>query len=241
MSGNALNYYMKITPSFLSGLLLLIASVGISTPLSAQKKNSFTGMLEYKITVRDTNLRAFFPDNSMFIYTNDTIVRQENYTPQLGEQVTIRHMEKNKSYLLLTTDFGNFAIPSDLSELTGKDSTKRVSKYHFSKKAFGKKVLGRKAKRMIVTHDDQKDPFEFLYYKNIANKYNDAFPEMPGLPVRYSVVTPDAVFDYQLVRISEYTPNRDLFGIPSDYERTTFDDFIEKMIQSKSGGEFSPE
>src|SRR3989338_6114616 len=74
----------------------------------AQSKTSFTGMLEYKITVRDTSLRNFFPDNTMAIYTNDTVVRQENYTPQLGQQVNIRHIEKNKSYLLLQTDFGKF-------------------------------------------------------------------------------------------------------------------------------------
>jgi hypothetical protein len=200
---------------------------------SAQNKTVFTGMLEYSIAPRDTSLRAFYPNNSMFIFTNDTIVRTENYTAQLGVQVNIHHLEMNKAYLLLDNDIGKFAIASDFNSLKKDDTTQYVSKYHFRKKGGSKKVLGRKVKRMIVTHDDSQETFEFWYDKKISSKYNQVFSEMPGLPVEYSVVTADAVLDYRLVRISEYLPNRDLFGIPSDFERITFDEFIERMLQQQ--------
>lgn len=203
-------------------------SVGI-----AQQSGHFTGMLEYKITARDTSLRAFYPDNSMFVYTNDTIVRTENYTAQLGIQVNIHHLEKNKAYLLLDNDIGKFAIASDYNSLKRSDTATYVSKYHFHKKGGSKKVLGRKMKRMLVTHDDSKETFEFWYDKKISAKYNNIFPEMKGLPVEYSVVTPDAVLDYRLIRISEYMPDRDLFGIPSDFERITFDEFIDRMLKQQ--------
>lgn len=198
-----------------------------------QEKGRFTGMMEYKITVRDTSLRAFYPDNNMFVYTNDTIVRTENYTAQLGFQVNIHHLEKNKAYLLLDNDLGKFAIASDYNALKNSDTTGYRTKYHFQKKGGTKKVLGRKVKRMLVTHDDSKEIFEFWYDKSISPKYNNIFPEMKGLPVEYSVITPDAVLDYRLVRISEYVPDRDLFGIPSDFERITFDEFIDRMLQQQ--------
>ena len=61
------------------------------------------------------------------------------------------------------------------------------------------------------------------------NKYLNNFEGIPGIVAKYSVVTPDGVLDYELIRFNEYTPNRDLFGIPSDYERVTIDQFIETM------------
>ena len=228
-----LNHRLAKQNVLLSLLLILIQS-----PFSmAQKGAIFTGMLEYKITARDTSLRAFYPDNSMFIYTNDTIVRTENYTAQLGVQINIHHLEKNKAYLLLDNDLGKFAIASDYNSLRKDDTTEYVSKYHFQKKGGSKKILGRKVKRMIVTHDDSKETFEFWYDKKISYKYNSSFPELCGLPYEYSVVTPDAVLDYHLVRISEYMPDRDLFGIPSDFERITMDEFINRMLSEQENPE----
>lgn len=237
--------YMKVQTHrqlfTLKGFGLFFAFILFQQYALAQSKTSFSGMLEYKITVRDTSLRGFFPDNTMAIYTNDTVVRQENYTPQLGQQVNIRHIEKNKSYLLLQTDFGKFAIPSDLNALMDKDSSKHESKYTFTKKGGSRKIVGQKAKRMLVTHPDSEETFEFWYFKNVDGKYNDAFTELPGLPVKYSVVTPDAVFDYELTRFVPYTPNRDMFGVPSDFERVDFDEFIERMLAAKGTGEITPE
>lgn len=206
--------------------LLLTANIAFG-------QKPFSGMLEYSISARDTNFRALYPENRMLIYTNDTIVRQVNFTQHLGEQVTIRHMKMNKSYLLLTTDFGKFAIQSDLNKLTG-DSITKPSKYHFQKKGGSKKHLGMKLKRYIVTHEDTEEQYEFWYNKKMSSKYNNAFEEIPGIPVIYTVVTPDVVLDFKLTKISPYNPNRDLFGIPSDYQRISFDDFLNKMLQKSS-------
>jgi hypothetical protein len=59
------------------------------------------------------------------------------------------------------------------------------------------------------------------------------YSEIPGLPVRYSVPMTDATLDYELVKMSEYTPDRDLFGIPDDFERISFNDFMDRLIDSK--------
>ncbi len=220
----------KSTSLFLSILLTVLCAF----QAFSQKNKTFTGRLEYKITPRDTSLRELIPENKMIVYCNDTIVRVENFTSQLGTQVTIRHMALDKSYLLIAADFGKFAIRSDMSESdTATVDPDKV--YSFKKKCFKRKILGRKAKRVVATHKGFQAPIEFLYLKGYSTKIVNPFPEIDGIPVRYSLVSHDAVLDYELVKISEYSPERDLFGIPSDYEKVDFNFFMDKLIESKSG------
>ena len=215
-------------------LLLVIFVFFCPADSQAQKQSSFSGMLEYKISVRDTALRSLFPDNSMFIYTNDTILRVENFTSQLGKQVVIRHMEMQKSYLLLDTPIGKYSIRADETE---SDSVKTERQFTFKKKFFKTRIVGRKANRMLVSHPEFETPIEFLYFKKISSKYSTFYKEMPGLPVRFSVPTADGIIDYELVKMNEYTPKRDLFGVPSGYQLVTFDEFLEKYISSKSNSQ----
>ena len=84
----------------------------------------------------------------------------------------------------------------------------------------------------MVSHPDFEQPIEFLYLKGYSSKVVDAYPQIGGIPTKYSIITPDAIFDYTLVKISEYTPDHDLFGIPSDYERISFDEFMDKLIDA---------
>lgn len=211
--------------------LLIIGPIVFTTNGIAQKSQRFTGMLEYRIMVHDTAMRKLFPDNSMIIYTNDTITRIENFTSQLGKQVVLRHMELKKSYLLLDTEVGKFAIRTDE---TKQDSTSAKREFTFEKKMFKRKIVNRKANRMMVSHPEFETPIEFLYFKKISNKYSTFYTEMPGLPVKFSVPTADGIVDYELVKMSEYTPNHDLFGVPSDHQLVTFDEFLEKMVSKGS-------
>lgn len=207
----------------MAGAFLLLGMQ--STSVFAQKCDFSSGMLAYTITARDTALRSILPDNEMFLYTNDTIVRTENFTQQLGKQVVIRHIEKNKSYLLLDTPIGKYAIQTDHSKA---DTAK--NHYTYKKKLFRKKILGMKANRVMVSHPDFSEPIEFWYLKNVSSKYIPSFPGLPGLPVKYSLSTADGILNYELKRMSSYTPDRDLFGIPSDFKRVSFDAFLELMI-----------
>ncbi|MFT5779723.1 MAG: hypothetical protein ACI837_002682 [Crocinitomicaceae bacterium] len=220
-------------------IIMLLASL-FSSSVSAQYRKHFTGMLEYKISVRDTSMRGMVPDNKMIVYTNDTVVRIENFTGNLGKQVAIKHMMMGKSYLLLETDFGKFALQMDLDEEISSaepNPNDTVSadavEYTYKKKCFKRKILGKKVNRIEVSHKDFPEPIEFLYMKGYSSKIVDAYPDISGIPVRYSVPMTDAVLDYELVKISEYTPNRDLFGISDDYERISFDAFMDRLIQSK--------
>lgn len=201
-----------------------------------QKQKSFTGMLEYRVTPEDTSLNSLYPETSMIVYTNDTIVRMENYTSSFGKQVTIRHIEKNKSYQLLETDFGKYAIQVDLNQ---KDTVPTEARYTFDKTCGKKKILGKKAKAIEVMSEGYTEPKTFYYYKDIENKYINTFPEIPGLVTEYYVTTYDVILKYELVRINEYTPDRDLFGIPSDYKRVSIDEFMDIYLEYKSKGEIT--
>lgn len=213
---------IRLTLLSLSAIMVLLPSIGFS-----QKMKPFTGMLEYTISAKDSALQQSMPNNSMIMYTNDTITRIENNTGSLGKQATIRHIEKNKSYLLLSTPLGDFAIKTDLN---AADTSKRVSKYSFKKKWGRKKVMGMRAKRMIVTHEDYEEPMEFLYLKKYSKEYLNNFEEVPGLLVKYSVVTPDGILNYELIKFNKYTPNRDLFGVPASYKKVTFDEFLDNVL-----------
>jgi hypothetical protein len=215
-----------MTRYYLLAILLFVSTVSFS-----QKFKSFSGLLEYKITAVDTSLANLYPETRMVIYTNDTIVRMENQTSSLGSQVTIRHTEKQKAYQLLETEFGKFAIKADLTE--NSDSIPASDRYSFEKKCKRAKILEKKAKLYEVKNDAYKSSKNFFFYKNYSNKYLNTFDEIPYLPVVYYVTTYDVILKYELVRMSEYTPNRDLFGIPADYERVTFDEFLDKYLEFK--------
>lgn len=210
---------------------VILVFTGLNLLSFGQKSGKFIGMLEYKISVHDTAMRKLYPDNAMIIYSNDTITRIENFTSQLGKQVVLRNMEKKKSYLLLDTEAGKFSIRTDESKA---DSTTAKREFTFKKKMGKRAIVNRKANRMAVSHPEFEQDIEFLYFKKIPNKYSTFYTEMPGLPVKFSVPTADGIVDYELVKMSEYMPNHDLFGVPNDYQLVTFDQFLEKMVTKGS-------
>jgi len=137
--------------------LLLLGSF----QLAAQQQDPFSGRLIYSIIMTDTAMVELFPQNEMKVYTNDTLVRVENTTSQLGLQVAIRHLLLNKSYLLLSTDRGNFAIQTKFADSLYND------KYTYKKKLGNKIINGLKAKKVLVSHSNFEQPIQFDYYKKL--------------------------------------------------------------------------
>ncbi|MDG1742376.1 MAG: hypothetical protein P8H43_07355 [Crocinitomicaceae bacterium] len=210
--------------------ILFFCALGL-TSFGQNKTLNFTGMLVYKVTPHVPTDARKGAQNTMTIFTNDTITRTENYTRSFGKQVTIRHIELNKSYLLITiSDTSKFAIQSDLN---AEDSLEQESKYTFRTKIFKRNVLGMKAKRIKVNHPDFEEAIEFLYLKKYSNEYLNNFDEIPGLLVKYSIATPNGILDYELVKLERYLPSQDLFGIPLDYERVSIDSFLEQMMDAR--------
>lgn len=207
----------------------------LSTSCFAQQYDPFQGKLVYTIEMADTAMQKYIPTRTMIVYTNDTIVRIENETGQLGRQVVIKHTLLNKSILLLQSGETKYAIQTDLAkEQTPAENDSTKPAYTYKKKIGKRRILNNlKASRMEVSIKGQKKAVEILYLKNLSPKYIDAYKELPGLPVRYYLNTDDGVVVYTLVYMENVVVNRDLFGVPTDYKRVSFDEFMDEIMGQK--------
>jgi hypothetical protein len=210
-------------------LFVLLFLIGSHSSLFAQKKKDvFQGQLTYRITICDTSLQKLVPENYMIVVTDDTLLRIENNTERFGRQTVIKHMSFNKSYLLFETPTKKYAVQTN-HNTEKKDS----SAYQFKRKWGKVKICGLKAKRLLVSHAEFPQELPFFYFKNLSPKYLNAFENFPGLPAIYYVASPDGIFLYELIDIKRDTPNHDLFGIPSDYKKVTFDDFLKEILEEQ--------
>ncbi len=209
--------------------LLFLLLLLIPTFSFGQKHKEFTGKLIYSVQIIDTSLQKMIPMRQMVIYTNDTLLRIENETSQLGMQVIIKHMALNKSYLLLQTPIANYAIQTD-------HNTEKVDTFPYTfKKKFGKtKICGWKAKKLMVKHENFTEEMEFLYFNKLDAKYLNTLENFPGLPVKYYISSVDGTYMYELISIEKIAVDKDYFGIPSDYKRATFDQFVDDMMSHKA-------
>ncbi len=210
---------------------ILFAFLCIWSWTVAQEFKPFTGKMTYTIQMADTSLRELIPTSKMTVYTNDTLIRIENETDQIGKQILIKHLTLNKSYLLLETPLGKFAIQTDHANDT------LPSRYSFQKKSFKRKIAGIRANRLVVSHADMNAPREFLYLKKYSPKYLNNFNNFPGLPVHYYIVSIDGIYEYTLSSMEHMLPEKDLFGIPSDYKRISYNDFVDLMTKVQENTE----
>lgn len=214
---------------------LIVVFILCFSSIYGQKHEPFSGKLVYSIQICDTNLQKMVPEHQMIIYTNDTLLRIENDTDQLGKQVIIKHLIHNKSYLLLKTPFANYAIQTD-NNLEKIDTFP----YTFKKKWGRKKMCNLKAKKLVVAHANYTEKLEFLYFKNMSNKYINTLENFPGLPVKYYIASDEVIYLYQLVSIERMTPEKDLFGVPSDYKKVTFTQFMDEIMNFQNQEEVPP-
>jgi hypothetical protein len=204
-------------------LLLFILSIQFA--VFGQKQAPFQGRLIYKIEFInpvDSNQNTI---SKSIVYTNDTLVRVESETGQLGPQVLIKHLIFQKYYLLINYNDTKFAIQQHVP----KDTI--PSKYTFKKKFGSKKIDGIKAKRVLVSTASFDKPFEMWYFPKISPKYLDVLKGIQGLPVDYYLQLEDGILHYTLEKIEFSEVNKDLFGIPSDFKKVSFDEFLDLMMQ----------
>lgn len=188
------------------------------------QKVPLEGYFDYKATqyMPDTNIVV----NSwnVRIYTNDTVVRVETET-QLGMQVYIRHMSLNKAYLLLDFEGQRYAIQTDLEKNMEKADTV-ASKLEIKKKRGKRTIAGVKCRRYHVIDKRIQREYDCYFAQKIDNKYLEVFKEVPGLAVDYYLASEDGLVHYELTGLTLTDVNRDLFGVPSDCKRITFDEFV---------------
>jgi hypothetical protein len=200
-------------------LLLFIFS--IVSNLKAQKQLPFSGELTFKIQ------RVDVKDSSksiQLIYAKDSLIKIVNFNSDKGKQELIKHLSYNKSFLLIESPLQNFAIKTN--EHLVKDS---ISNYTFKSQFGSKKIAGMRAKKVKVKLASVKNELTFLYLKKIPAKYANIYNDFPGLPVLFYVSTPDGLFRYTLQELKSSNPPLELFMIPQDYKKVTFEEFAEEF------------
>lgn len=211
-----------LTVNFYCFLILVILH---KSSVYAQKP--FYGSLSYSVQLEDTNFSKIGNPYTVNLFTNDTIVRVETNTPQFGKQIYIRHTALNKAYLLLEVNGTKYAIQTDLEQQKKKD-TVRI-KYLYKKTWKKKKFFGLKAKKVNVTAVASKFSYPCYFSRSLSNKYLEVYSDYPGLALDYFIPTEEGLLHYTLVDLKEQQLDRNLFGIPSDYKRVSFDDFLKNV------------
>lgn len=160
----------------------------------------------------------------MLIYAKDTLLKVINFSSNMGKQELIKHLSKEKSYLLLETTKGKYAIRTNYSKY--QDTT--VS-YSFKKKLGSKRIAGMKAKKLSVTFKDIDKKFSFYYFKQIPAMYGSAYTNFPGLVVEYYIPTDEGMFQYTLTEFKRIDPPLTLFMVPTGYKLVSIEEFMEEM------------
>lgn len=142
----------------------------------------------------------------------------------MGKQELIKHLSKEKSYLLLETTKGKYAIRTNYTKYQDTTLT-----YSFKKKLGSKRIAGMKAKKLSVTFTDIDKKFTFYYLKNIPAIYGSAYTKFPGLVVEYYIPTDEGMFQYTLTEFKRIDPPLTLFMVPTDYKRVSIEEFMEEM------------
>jgi hypothetical protein len=184
----------------------------------------FEGKMVYKLSSDKLDRLAVDSLNYQVIYAKDSMLRIENFTP-IGKQVYIKHIPKNRAYILMELNGQKIAIQS-IPEPAVNDG-----KYLFKKRRGSIAVAGIDAKQIDVTLPELDTMITMLYHPSISPDYSEAIPGIPGMPLRYALLVDGMLTTFELLLLEERVIDIDFFGIPSDYERLTMDEFIERMME----------
>jgi hypothetical protein len=193
-----------------------------------QNYQPFIGKIVYKISNLD---RPNDEPLEMTVYSIDSLVRIETLSTVFGNQIFIKHLIRRKSFLLISLDdTNNYAIKGNFEEI---DTVIHEKKYAWINKIGTKKIAGIKSKKLKLTFIKSQNSFYCYYAKNYSSKYLDAYRDFPGLPLEYYLETEDGILKYSLTKVDFEIPNYDLFGIPKNYQRVTFDEFVKILTEGQ--------
>lgn len=208
-------------------LFYLVLFCSLNT-LFCQRNLPFIGTLEYEI--RNLELKDEKPQ-LMHILSLDSLIRIETNSYVFGTQSFIKHLIKKRSYLLISLDENShYTIKGDFSQ---SDSSNATMKYSWKKKVGCKKIGGLASKKLKLTFLSSQKSFNCFYSTKYAAKYQEVYTDFPGLPLLYYIETEDGILEYRLIKHTTIAPNYDLFGVPSNYTKITFDEFVDLLNSTK--------
>lgn len=201
----------------------------LSVSLMAQKKLNDATM-HYSITVTGAKNALNGAKMKIFVKGQQSAAQMES---SMGSESTIYDSKAGqgfilKSYsgqqLMITMTRANWQQKNKVHptlKFTIEDTDEKFGNYKLKKATAT--VAGGRVYTVYFTPD--------LVLNN--NEYNNAFPQLPGVPVRYSIVSGDIVFTYSLDKVETDPVDSKVFEAPkSGYRIMTFE---ENMQLRKEG------
>jgi hypothetical protein len=203
--------------------ILFFCSLLFTTSYFAQQYEPFEGEFIYSVELihPETNKAKFISFTT--IITNDTLVRTESESPSLGKQTLIKHLQLSKQYVLIDYQGKKYAIQQTIP----KDTS--ASKYTFTTCFGSKKIGGIRAKKIVVSHPNFKEPIAMYYAKNVNPIYLNIFKGIPGLPVQYFIQTEVGLLCYTLREFSKKEVPSTVFTFGKEYEKISFNEFLDRI------------
>jgi hypothetical protein len=198
--------------------LILFGRCGVQK----ESETPFEGKLVYAVSSVENNPNDTDSINYQIVYAKDSLLRIESFT-SIGKQIYIKHIPKERAYILMDLFHKKVAIQ------TITDTIDRSDKYSFKAKMGSKTFAGKKAKNIAVTFTEKDTTIIMNYLENISPKYTEAIEGIPGLPAKYSVFSKGLWITYELISFEERVISKNKFGIPSDHEIVTLDEFMDIM------------
>lgn len=230
---------MAFKSSFKKTTMLIGFQFLVIKSLFGQLATEFSGELIYRIKKIDVNnIQSGFGNDSpnteekLIIYAKDSLIKRVHFNSENGIQESIEHLSYRKKILLLSIDSLNYAIqlPSEqTNDQKHPDSTYKLSKKCFPKIPFA----GLKGKPMLLSHPMLSNDLEIWFSKNIHPKYNAVYHQLPGLPLKYYIVSDKGLYLYELEALKRYDPPLAIFQIPRKTHILSLEDFIDLLENKK--------
>jgi hypothetical protein len=230
---------MVFTSAIGKSAILIALQLFIISSSFGQVSSSFSGELIYRITkIDDNDLQSGFGNDKqdveekLIIYAKDSLIKRVHFHSKNGIQESIQHLTYGKKILLLNIDSVNYAIqvPTDQkNQIEHPDSTYKLSKKCFPKMRFA----GLKGKPMLLSHPMLSNALHIWFSKKIHPKYNTAYEQLPGLPLKYYIASEKGLYLYELESFKRYDPPLSIFQIPIEYHIISLKSFLELLEKHK--------
>lgn len=212
---------------FLSAIFSLLFLLGTTQTLTAQKPLS-EGSLQYDISITSSKAEAPIANSlngaTLSIFIKPTASRTEMKST-LGSEATIFDSRLGKGFILKEYSGQKLMISMDADNWSDKNKTYENLDFTVSSETVT--IGGYTCKKATATLPDGKT---FVVYFNpaitIANKkYNNAFAQLPGLPVQYELQSGNLNFRYTLSKLTYDAVPASKFEVPkSGYRVMTYEE-----------------
>ena len=215
--------------------ICLLSVFGFSLDHPAQKQ--FTeGMLQYNISITSSKTEAPIANSlngaTLVVYLKSTSSRKE-MTSTLGTETTVFDNKNNRGFIL--KEYSGQKLMISMNGNNWDEKNKLYENLDFVISSEIVKVAGYACKKAVATLPEGK---VFTVYFNpeilLTNKtYNNAFAQLPGLPVQYELQSGNLNFKYSLSMVNGDAVSQARFEIPKTGFRVMT---YEENQQLKRGG-----